>query len=222
MDGEAQARVGGPPERAAGSPYFGGLIRAERTTPAPEIDRLLTSLALQKASWAQLGIDERIALLADVRRDLLGVSERWVEAEIRAKQIMRGSLGEAEEWVLLAAIFRALRTLERSLEAIRNGAKPGIPGGMRSLTHGQVALRAFPNSIFDRLIFAGVTGDVWMEPGLDPEQTVAAQASLYASSPGRNEGKLALILGAGNASMLPVIDLLHKQIIHHKAGVNSA
>ena len=50
-----------------------------------------------------------------------------------------------------------------------------------------------------------------MEPGVTSEETIANQASAYRKKD--LKGKVALVLGAGNVSMLPVIDFLHKLFV---------
>ncbi|HSG15540.1 MAG TPA: aldehyde dehydrogenase family protein [Anaerolineae bacterium] len=76
---------------------------------------------------------------------------------------------------------------------------------------GQVVAPVFPLSLHDRFLFPGVSGEVWMEPGVSVEETIATQSAAY-HDPALG-GKVALVLGAGNASVLPVIDLLHKLFV---------
>jgi acyl-CoA reductase-like NAD-dependent aldehyde dehydrogenase len=211
MDAERQVSESSRSHASAGSPYFADLVGAVRATPRAEVDALLGLLSERKQAWVRLGIEERLELLETVRNDFLAVSERWVAAELEAKGVSRGSLAEAEEWTLVATVLRAIRTLRGSLEEIRDAGRPRIPGAIQARPDGQVVVRAFPSSVFDRLVFPGVTGDVWMEPGITRDATLAHQASAYADA--QREGRVAFVLGAGNASMLPVIDFLHKLFV---------
>lgn len=196
---------------SVGSPYFAELIDASRSTSRREIDRLLSTLQAHKDEWVQLGIEERLSILDEIRKGLFNIRDLWVRAELEAKGIPPQSIGEAEEWTILATVFRAVRKVQQSLVEIQERGRPSIPGQMRSRPNGQVVVPVFPHSIADRLLFLGIKGEVWMEPGVTTEETFASQASAYRDKDRR--GKVALVLGAGNASMLPVIDFLHKLFV---------
>lgn len=196
---------------SVGSPYFAEHIDALKFTSQDEIDSLLSTLQAQKEGWVRLKIPERIEILDKIRKDLYQVKDRWVRAELDAKGIPSQSLGEAEEWALLATVFRAVRKLRESLIEIRKHDRPIIPGPITVRPNGQVVVPVFPHSITDRLLFSGVKGEVWMEPGVTAQETISNQASAYRDKDLR--GKVALVLGAGNASMLPVIDFLHKLFV---------
>ena len=53
--------------------------------------------------------------------------------------------------------------------------------------------------------------DIWLEPGVTLEEALAQQASQYSKS--NREGRVALVLGAGNASSLPTSDTFQKLFI---------
>jgi acyl-CoA reductase-like NAD-dependent aldehyde dehydrogenase len=196
---------------ASGSPCFADLISGARTTQRPEIDDVVARLRANKDAWVQLEMRERLALVDQVRHDFVSIGDRWVAAELDAKRITPGTLGEAEEWTILATIHRLLRTLRQSLSEIASQGQPRIPGGIQVGFGGQVVARTFPLSPWDRLLFLGVTGEVWMEPGVSVEETMAGQASAYKDE--QRKGKVCLVLGAGNASVLPVSDVLDKLFV---------
>lgn len=202
---------------SVGSPYFSELIDAAHATSRHEIDRLFNTLQARKDEWVRLEISERLSILDEIHKDLFKVKDRWVRAELEAKGIPAQTLGEAEEWGILAAVFRAVRTLQQSLVEIQKRGRPRIPGPVTSWPNGQVVVPVFPHSIADRLLFLGVKGEVWMEPGITAEEAIATQASAYWNKGLR--GKIALILGAGNSSMLPVIDILHKLFVELQVAI---
>jgi len=194
-----------------GSPYFADLIEAPSPSAEQLMDQLLNALQTTKDSWVNLGIPDRIAILDEIRKDLYSVKDRWIQVEIEAKGISPGSMGEAEEWTILATIFRALRKHQGALIEIQERGKPRIPGTITVRADGQVVVPVFPHTLADRLLFLGTSSEVWMEPGLTVDETIALQSSSY-----RDEilpGKVALVLGGGNASLLPVCDLLHKLFV---------
>jgi acyl-CoA reductase-like NAD-dependent aldehyde dehydrogenase len=194
-----------------GSPYFADLVDATHTSSFAEIDTLLETLQEHKDEWVQLGINERLAILDEINADLVNIMNRWVSAEIEAKGIPPQSVGEAEEWTLLATVFRAIRRLRQSLNEIESYGRPKINGPVETKPNGQVVAHVFPQTIFDRLLFLGVRGEAWMEPGATVEELTMSQASAYQDK--ELKGKVSLVLGAGNTTMLVAIDLLHKLFV---------
>lgn len=194
-----------------GSPNFAKFAPVSPLTSYAEIDQFLGTLQAHKDHWVQLRITERLSILDEIRQDLFDLKDRWIRTELEAKGISPQTLEEAEEWVLLATIFRALRRLRQSLGEIQKHGRPRISGSIRSRSNGQTTVRVFPQSLTDRLLFLGVTGEVWMEPGVSADKLRTSQASAYQDK--HLKGKVALVLGAGNATMLPVIDLLHKLFV---------
>jgi hypothetical protein len=196
---------------ASGSPYFAHLIEHSRATRRQDIDAVLSRLRANKDAWVRIDMRERLSLLDEVRQDFISLGERWVAAELEAKRIAPNSLGEAEEWAILATVHRALRTLRQSLAEIEKLGEPKVPGPIALRPNGQVVAQTFPLTVWDRLLFLGAKGEVWMEPGVGIEETIAAQAAAYKET--ERQGKVCLVLGAGNASMLPITDLLDKLFV---------
>lgn len=196
---------------SVGSTYFGELIEATKATPNHEVDDLLQILEAHKYEWANLEISERLLLLDEVRKNLLDIQNLWIQAEQSAKGLPADSFGVAEEWVILAQAFRAIRQIQSSLRGIQAQGHPPIPGPIEPGPGGRTVMRVFPQTIWDRLIFLGTTGDVWMKPGVSPSDATELSASRYREQDYR--GGVALVLGAGNVSMIPFCDALHKLFV---------
>jgi len=194
-----------------GSTYFDLYVQSEQATPDDELDALLRALDARKGEWARLEIDERLCLVDRARADFWALREVWVQAEMEAKGTPPGSLGEAEEWVMYAQVLRALRRVRRSLIEIRDRGRPALPRPLTSGPEGRAVARLFPQTLADRLTFLGVRGEVWMKAGVTADEVREGQAARY-FQPGY-AGAVALVLGAGNASMLPVCDALHKLFV---------
>jgi acyl-CoA reductase-like NAD-dependent aldehyde dehydrogenase len=64
------------------------------------IDEALGVLQANKDAWVTLSIDERIAILDEIKHDMIEVADRWIAASINAKGIPALSNGEGEEWVV--------------------------------------------------------------------------------------------------------------------------
>lgn len=183
-------------------------------------DVALARLRARAGAWSALGPLPRAALLDEVQRDLLAVSERWVAAGLTAKGLEPGGMGEAEEWLFLTTALRSVRLLRDSLAAravLRSGHRPRFRGPVWRLPTGQVVARVFPGGWLDRLVYRGLTGEVWFEPGAAFGMAWRRQGRACrepsAAPVGGRPGEVAAVLGAGNASMLPVVDTLHQLFV---------
>jgi hypothetical protein len=179
------------------------------------LDRVLAELAARKRGWARASIAERLALLDAVKTATHAVAETWAELGAEKKGIARGSPLAGEEWTsgpwaLLAALDNYSFTL-----AHLDGNRQIASLKKRVGRSGQTIVRVFPQSIFDRLLLSGVYADVWMEPGVTPENLPQQTAGAYREPAAARNGKVSLVLGAGNISSISPLDVLHKLIAEH-------
>jgi acyl-CoA reductase-like NAD-dependent aldehyde dehydrogenase len=195
----------------AGSTHFAELIKDAKSTPIHEIDDHLQAVESHKAEWARLDAGERILLLDEIQSELWSARDALIQSELQAKGIPSDSFGAAEEWVILAEVFRAIRQIQSSLMDIRRQGHPAISGHIESGQDGRSVLHVFPHSIWDRLIFLGMRADVWTKPGITPGDVLESQATRYRDLD--NPGGVALVLGGGNAAMLPFCDTFHKLFV---------
>ncbi len=187
-------------------------------TSLENLDRTVEELAAHKDEWAGLSIPDRLALLERVHAAYAGVVERWVAVSLQAKGIAPGTPTEAEEW-LGGPLFllRNLRLLRRSLEEIARFGSPRIRGPVSVRPNGQASARVFPAEVWDRIVFRGFTGDVWMEPGVAAADVPATQALAYRQA--APPGKVALVLGAGNVSSIGPMDAIYKLFVEKQVVV---
>lgn len=185
-------------------------------TDAQRLDEALTLLQSRKQAWATTGIDERIALLSDIRRRMAALGERWVAAILDAKGAGDDAFAVGEEWANFALVLRYLRLLERSLMDIKRYGCPQMPGTLKTSSSGQIVARVFPQTLSDRMLFMGVSGDVRMQPGLTREEVLARQAQIYQNRghPGRQaSAAVILVLGAGNAAFMLTDDVMYQLFV---------
>jgi hypothetical protein len=175
------------------------------------LDEALAVLHANKGAWIATGIDERIALLAEIRQRMAAIGERWVAAILEAKGTTDDAFGQGEEWANYALALRWMRLLHRSLLDIQRYGRPRLPAAPKTRPDGRVTVRVFPQTLFDRALFMGVSGEVWMQPGLMAKDVPARQALAY-QEPG-HAGQVLLLLGAGNAAFMPPGDVLHQLFI---------
>ncbi|HEY8606050.1 MAG TPA: aldehyde dehydrogenase family protein [Noviherbaspirillum sp.] len=191
------------------------VLQQETATAFPALDDALAALAARRTQWPSVGVAERIALLAEIKECLMPVAQAWAETASRRKGIPAGSPLEGEEWLsgpysLMAYCNALMATLSKVADKRH---LDGLP--MRELPNGQLAVKVVPHTLWDRLLLSGVSAEVWMEPGVDRVNLTRHTASAY--EPGRpRQGKLALVLGAGNISSIAPLDCLHKLFAEHQ------
>ncbi|MES2126335.1 MAG: aldehyde dehydrogenase family protein [Pseudomonadota bacterium] len=174
-----------------------------------QLEGLLGRLAARREDWAGLAVQERIALLEQVRERIAPAAARWVALSSQAKDITPGTPVEGEEWTsgpwaLLATCDHLLATLS----GIAATGRPALDKLKKRTVNGQLAVEVFPQNIFDHLLLSGVRAEVWMEPGVTEANLGENVARAYRTH--HNDGELGLILGAGNIASIAPLDALHK------------
>ncbi len=174
------------------------------------MDRAIARLNERKDAWATLPIGQKIAYLRRMQTNTVHVADRWVAAAIQAKGIPADSPLTGEEWISGPwALLFALNSYIDTLESIQKTGKPHLlPGAVRTRADGQVVVKVFPETIYHRLLLSGVTGEVWMQPGVTKANLPETMAVWY-SQP-HATGTVALVLGAGNIASIAPLDVLYK------------
>ncbi len=170
-------------------------------TPAEEIERRVARVASRKDDWVKTPIPARIALLSACIDGVLAVAARWVEAGCQMKGIDPTAPLAGEEW--LVGPWDTIRNLRLLVTALEQGGAP-CPPRMRQRADGQRVAEVFPANLTDRLLFTGFRAEVWIEPGKP-----ATQGTIY-RAPQAAAGKVCLVLGGGNVSSIPPMDVLYK------------
>jgi acyl-CoA reductase-like NAD-dependent aldehyde dehydrogenase len=197
-----------PPDTAAGPP-----------TSRSAIDEAIADLQGAKRAWTAVSAAERAGLAAELSRRFLAVADRWTAACEKAERIDPKASGAGEE-ALVGPYFilRNLRLLRKSLDGIARTGRPPLPGKIwtRPLAIGsdQLVVRTFPQDLYDRLFYTGVTAEAWMEPGVTRESLPETMAVAYHQA--ERPGGVALVLGAGNVSSIGPMDALYKLFVEDK------
>ena len=201
-------------ESVPGIPAHRDVQGAIPDTPREEIEAALATLSSKKDDWTKASLADRRAILGELIRDYSQVAARWAEAVREAEGIPKGTPTAGEEWLAGPyMVVRNLRLLAVALEEMEIGGKPRIPGRVRTRPDGQVTAQVFPQGLYDRLFYTGVTAEVWMEPEVRVEALQATQAVAYGSE---TKGEVSLVLGAGNVSSIGPMDLLYKLFVENK------
>jgi len=177
-------------------------------TSQSEITSKLAQLKKASKAFATISIEQRIALAESMKHGLMQVAERSVNAGCIAKGIIVGSPAEAEEWATGPwGSVRQLRLIIESLKAIQNKGNTPI-GKVTKTVAGNLAVNVFPNNAIDGMLFKEVTVDVYMQPQVTQASLETNRASFYKNPD--HQGKVVLVLGAGNIGAIGVMDVLTK------------
>jgi acyl-CoA reductase-like NAD-dependent aldehyde dehydrogenase len=176
---------------------------------SPELDEAVARVAAKKDAWLAVTIAERIAYLKKCLAGLLAAAPGWVEDVCRIKGIAPGDVLEGEEWI--AGPWTTVRNVQLLIHALEHGGHPPAPS-LTKRKGGQVVAQVFPGTLQDRVLFTGMRAEVWIEPGKEP-----TQGAVYRTPP--TEGKVSLVLGGGNVSSIPPMDVLYKLFVESEVVV---
>jgi aldehyde dehydrogenase (NAD(P)+) len=174
----------------------------------PNLDQSIQELNEHKDLWTALPIKKKINLLLETRELLIEHGPRLVEVSVEGKKIDPHSPWVGEEWVLGPwALAEAINGYLDTLCALSAGHLAGLKK-VSTRSNGQVVAQVFPNTLYDRLILSGLRAEVWMQPGVTPA-SLRDHTAVICRQNGL-KGKVALVLGSGNVSAIPVLDVLYR------------
>ncbi len=191
------------------SPQFPAAQTSLPDTSFADVDAQVARVAAKKDAWLATPIAERIALL---KRCLTGVGEvapEWVRALCQVKGLSPNESLAGEEW--LAGPVSTARNIRYLINGLTAGGQPKLPA-VTTRASGQKVARVYPADTHDKLMLGGVTADVWIEPNKP-----ATVGRIYREP--KTLGKLSLVLGAGNVSSIPPMDVLYKLFIEDEVVV---
>jgi aldehyde dehydrogenase (NAD(P)+) len=181
-------------------------------TPAPteDIDRKVGQLRENAERFARESIGDKLGWLYQVRERVGRLAERWVRATCEHTRVDFDSPVAGEAWINgPGATLRMLRLLSGSLYDIQQHGVTRLRGKPHRLDNGQLVVPLFPSAAYDHGMLPGVRAEVRLDATLPGDDI--PRASFYQLQ--RPEGRVALVLGAGNVSSIPALDVLHKLFI---------
>jgi acyl-CoA reductase-like NAD-dependent aldehyde dehydrogenase len=192
------------------SPNFPEAQTSVSATPIADLDKAVDKVSAAKQRWVQTAIPERIALLRECLAGVAQVAPEWVRSMCAVKGFSPEDNLAGEEWLVgPATTARNIRLLIQALQA--NGQPK--PTALTQRASGQYVARVMPLDTTERLVFAGFSADVWIEPGKP-----ASQGKIY-REPQTGPGAVSLVLGAGNVSSIPPMDVLYKLFVENEVVV---
>lgn len=197
----------------SGSASFANLLerRPDESTES-EMDAMLTDLRESAPRWVAASLDERIELLERVMADTRAVAEAWTQEAMTAKGLTPEMGLEWEEMFGgPVAVVRNARLLRDTLLSIRDDGRPIPPGPITQRPDGQTVVGVFPSHPTDRVLYQGITAEIWMQPGVNPGNLNASIARAYRRGV-TVDPTVSLVLGAGNVASIGPMDVLYQLI----------
>lgn len=182
------------------------------------IDRSIGDLETGSLFWSRLTLDQRARLLDRVHACVAEVAEEWADAASLAKRLGPGHPLRGEEWLTGPyTVLTALEAARGTLVKLAAGRSP-LDGVRISRAPGsRIRARVFPGSPVDRLLLSGFSGEVWFDPGID-RRTARGEAGLAQRDP-TVPGGVGLVLGAGNITSIPVLDVLSELLTANRVSL---
>jgi hypothetical protein len=176
-------------------------------TALADVDAKVARLVAHKDAWVALSAKGRAEILRACMASTLAVADRWADTACAIKGYARGSNGHGEEY--LAGTLATMRNLRLFAEALEAGGQPSLPKTWQR-PDGQWVAQVFPQGLLDRALFTGVTCDIWIEPGKQPTQGAIYRDKAAGKA---GQGGVSVVLGAGNQSSIPPMDVLYKLVV---------
>lgn len=177
-----------------------------RSSSTADLDRAVGELQDHARTFARLSPTAKAVLVRSCLRRVLAVASDWSARGLEAKGLPATS---AEEWLAgPLPTVRHLRMLAMSLDAVAASGRPPLGTGTRARADGRLEVDLFPASGLDRALYRGISVSALLQDGVDADGAREAQASFYAEQD--PDGGVCLVLGAGNASSIPAMDVLTK------------
>ena len=192
-------------------------LESPRPTERARLDEVLARLREGARAWAKLSLPDRISVARSMLRGTARIAERVVAAACVAKGITPGTPPEGEEW--LSSPYVMLRFLRQTVHSLatleRSGNTPVGPTG--ETLDGRLTVRLCPAGPLDSAVLPGIRGEAHLQAGVDERELDRSRARFHRS--GGHDGRISLILGAGNVNAIAPADVTTKLFNEVKACV---
>ncbi len=188
----------------SGSLQMSALATSARSTAQQQLDEAVLFVKDHAREFARLGSAAKAALVRACIPRLLAEAPAWAAEGARVRGADPG-----EEWLTgPGPTIRMFRLLAETLDAIGVQGKPPLGRGAKTRDDGRLEIALYPASGLDAVLFQGFTCHALMDAGLDERGARERQAAFYSKRD--PDGGVAVILGAGNVSSIPPMDVATK------------
>ncbi len=182
------------------------------------IDADMATLQEGASTWAALSGTQRIRLLRGLRDSVALEAQTWADTAARSKGLDDNHPLRGEEWLTGPyATLVAIDAYIGTLQSLRVGGSPLDRLHVDQAWGGRVRVHAFPAEPADHILLSGFSGEIWLQPGVD-EAMARRRTGLGQLRPGERGG-VGLVLGAGNVTSIPVLDVLYELLAHNRVSV---
>jgi len=183
-----------------------------------ELDADIQALTAGAAVWAELPLEKRAALLREVHASVSTQAEQWAHTAARIKGLELDSPLVGEEWMSGPyAVLTALAALAETVETLASGRSPIENLTLGTAPGGRVTVPVMPYNAYEGLLLHGFHGEVWLKPGVTATQA-RGEAGLGELTPTLSGG-VGLVLGAGNITSIPPLDVLYEIVAHNRSSL---
>ncbi len=177
---------------------------------SPEvIQKYLEALNTNKKRWTKESPQQILKMLLHTRENLMACMDEWAEADMNNRGRAAGSWDSVVSY--LAGPDFAMVLLGQyinTFEALSHSKLPNHKNRFKLNIFGQTTVQTFPLGAKEKALYLGQKGELWFKPGLMKKHIAETQAHLYTKN--SHHGKISLVLGAGNYSIITFSDTLHK------------
>ena len=182
------------------------------------LDADIAALQRGARTWSHLTVAQRATLLRAVRTTVVAAMVDWANTAADSKGLRPGHPLRGEEWLSGPySVLFALDSYATSLDRLASGGSPLDGVSTRRAPGGRTRIDAFPLTTIDRFLLSGFHGEVWLEPGVTP-RTAWESAGLAQRVPD-GPSEVGLVLGAGNVTSIPVLDVLYELLAHNRVAL---
>lgn len=185
------------------------------TSSKTDMDRAVDTVRQASERFGDLGPGERARILKETVLSIVASADEWVKAACEAKRIPLNAPVAGEEWTAGPVVtVRNARLLAETLTAVEKRESPPFGrGGPHVLTDGTLECEVFPTCRTDAAAASGFVCRVRFPRGATLEEVRATQALEARKTPYHRRRQVCLVLGAGNVSSIPAMDVLSKMFV---------
>lgn len=182
------------------------------------VDHAIAAVQSGARAWSALTRGQRRTLVLRIRAAVAAVAAEWADVAATSKGLGPRHPLRGEEW--LSGPYAALVALDAyadTLGHLSRGESPLTRARFGSAPGNRTVVHTSPLTVTDRLLLSGYTTEVWLRPGVTSDQA-RRSAGLGQRTP-EVSGGVGVVLGAGNVTSIPFLDVLYELIASNRTVV---
>jgi aldehyde dehydrogenase (NAD(P)+) len=193
------------------------LAQAPGATDRRGLDEAVARVREAARAWALAPVREKSALARALLAGCARAAPRMAAAGCASKGLRPDAPEAGDEWLAgVYPVLRFLRQLAQSLDGLASrGTTPIGPFG--ETDDGRLTARVFPASPLDPLLFPRIRAEVHFLAGVGRREVDATRGAFHLHP--SHDGRVCLVLGAGNVNSIAPMDVATKLFVEGKACV---